>query len=145
MNRRCHREDQLLDALGRGFLEVEIREHLIECASCSELRLVAGELLDDKAETMAVANVPSAGTMWWRMQLRQRREAESRASRSLLVGQAITFAVALALLIAVFGPDLLVGIQEIVTTIRFSTPLLIAVATWAVIAPIFGWAALRQK
>ncbi len=142
---RCRREDELLDALGRGFLGVELAAHADACPSCDELRLVAGALLDDRADAIAHAPVPSAGTMLWRMQMRRRREAQATARRTLLIGQAATLVIALALVVSLFGADLAVGIREVAGTIRLSTPLLLALATCILAAPIAGFVAIRQK
>lgn len=141
----CNREDELLDALGRRFVGAELESHVASCPSCSELRLVAGALLDDRAETMIRAPVPSAGTMWWRMQMRARQEAQATARRSLLVGQAATLAVAAALVVSFFGGEVAVEVRSLIDAIRVSTPLLIALGTWSVAAPIAGWVAIRQK
>ena len=141
----CHREDELLDALGRGYLGQELESHTASCDACSELRLVAGALLDDRAVAMTEARVPSSGTMWWRMRVRQRQEAEVRARRSLLIGQAATLAVAIALVITFFGPELAHTFRGFIATVKLSTPVLLFVATWLVAAPIAGWVAVRQK
>jgi predicted anti-sigma-YlaC factor YlaD len=142
---RCRREDDLLDALGRGFIGAELAAHADECPSCDELRLVAGALLEDRASAIADAPVPSAGTMLWRMQMRRRREAQATARRTLLVGQAVTLVVALSLVVSLFGADLAAGIREVAATIRLSTPLLLALATCVLAAPIAGFVAIRQK
>ncbi|HEX7150393.1 MAG TPA: hypothetical protein VF618_02820 [Thermoanaerobaculia bacterium] len=141
----CHREDELLDALQRGFIGAELDAHAASCPSCNELRLVAGAFLDDNAHAMAEAPVPSSGAMWWRMQVRQRQENVSKARRSLLIGQGATLAIALALVVAFFGGDLAVAARDMVATIRLSTPLLLAAATSLLLAPIAGWVAIRQK
>lgn len=141
----CAREQELLDALGRGFVGEELESHVASCASCSELRLVAGALLDDRVEAMIEAPIPSAGTMWWRMRVRQRQEAQATARRSLLIGQAATLVIALALVVSFFGADITFAVKNLITTIRLSTPLLLALATWVLVAPIVGWVALRQK
>lgn len=142
---QCQREDELLDALGRGFVGAELGAHLEACSSCSELHLVAGALLSDRVDSMAEAHVPAAGTMWWRIQLRHRRDAQATARRSLLVGQAVTLAIAVALMAALFGVELATGVRHVVDSIRVSTPLLVALATWVLLAPIAGWVAIRQK
>lgn len=142
---RCSTEDELIEALGRRFLGAELEAHVASCAACTELRLVAGALLDDRAETMLKAPVPSAATMWWRMRARQRQEAEARARQSLLIGQAATLIIAIALVISFFGTDVAFEVRHMVETIRLSTPLLLAFAIWAVGAPIAGWVAIRQK
>jgi predicted anti-sigma-YlaC factor YlaD len=141
----CPHEDELLDALGRGFVGAELAAHLASCPSCRELRTVAGALLDDRAQAILEAPVPSAGTMWWRMRVRQRQEAEAAARRSLLIGQAVTLAVAIGLVISFFGTDLAFAVRDLIVTIRLSTPLLLALATWILVVPIAGWVALRQK
>ncbi|HYC60048.1 MAG TPA: hypothetical protein VEK79_10845 [Thermoanaerobaculia bacterium] len=141
----CEREDELLDALGAGYVGAELESHVMSCASCSELRSVAGALLDDRAMAMMEAPVPSSGTMWWRMRLRQRQEAAATAQRTLIIGQAVTLAVAIALLVSFFGSEVAVGVREAVATIRVSTPILLAIATSLLAAPIAGWVAVRGK
>ena len=142
---RCPREDELLDALGRAYVGTELESHVASCTVCSELRLVAGALLDDRTQTMIEAPIPSAGTMWWRMRVRHRHEIEATARRSLLIGQAATLVIALALVALFFAGDLAVAVRSIAATIRISTPLLAALATYVLLAPIAGWVALRQK
>ena len=141
----CQREDELLDALGRGFVPAELEAHIVDCPSCSELRTVAGALLDERCQALAEAPVPAAGTMWWRMQIRQRQEAEEMGRRSLLVGQGVSIAVAVALMITLFGSEITGVFHELAATFRPSTPVLVALAAWALVTPIAGWVALRQK
>ena len=141
----CRREDELLDALGRGFVGAELSAHVDQCPSCSELRLVAGAVLDDRRQAIAEAPLPSSGTMLWRMKMRHRQEAEATARRSLLIGQAATLAIAITLLVAIFGTNLAGEAAQVIAAIRVSTPLLLTLATWALVAPIAGYVALRQK
>jgi len=103
----CNREDELLDALERGYVGAELASHVATCVACRELHAVAGALLDDRNHAMVEASVPTAATMWWRMRLRAKQDAEAAARRSLLIGQAATLFVAIALAIAFFGVDLL--------------------------------------
>lgn len=141
----CPREDELLDALGRRFVGPELEEHVTACAPCTDLRNVAGALLDDRAMAMMEAPIPSAGTMWYRMQVRLRHDAEATARRSLFIGQAATLLVALVLVAAFFGADIAFGVKHLVASIRVSWPLLAMLATWLLVAPIAGWVAIRQK
>ena len=142
---RCSHEDELLDALARGYVGAELEAHATSCVSCSELRLVAGALLDDRAETVANAAVPSAGTMWWRMQLRQRHDAQAFARRSLFVGQAVTLVIAMALVFALFGADIAFGVRGAIAAVRISPLLLLLFAMSVFVLPIAGWVAIRQK
>lgn len=141
----CHREDELLDALGRGFVGEELASHVNECESCREINTVAGALLDERVQAVAESPVPSGGTMLFRMKLRLRKEAEATARRSLWIGQAATLLIGLALVAAFFGADLVVELAQIVVAIKLSTPLLLALAMWALIAPIAGYVVIRQK
>lgn len=141
----CPRENELLEALGRRFIGAELRAHLNDCAPCSELEMIAGAFLDERVQAVAAASVPESGTMWWRMQVRKRHDAEASARRSLLVGQAASLAVAIVLLFAVFGGEIAIGVTELIRSFRLSTPLLLALGTWAILAPIAGYVALAQK
>lgn len=149
---KCEREDELLDALGRGYVPAELEAHAAGCAACAELRLVAGALLDDRAAAMLEAPIPSAGSMWWRLRVRHRHDVEAAARRSLLIGQAVTLAVAIGLVVAFFGSELAIFSSDVAGTartllqaLRFSAPILLGVATWLVGAPIAGWVALRRE
>jgi len=142
---RCPREAEVLGGLGRGFLGLDLEAHLRDCEPCRELHLVAGALLTERAEAIAEAPVPSAGTMWWRMRLRHRQEAQATARRALLVGQALSLAVALALLLSLLGPGVLHGLRQLFADARLGALLLLAVVTLLVAVPIGGWLALRGK
>jgi len=127
----CEREHEVFDALSRGFVGRELDEHVASCASCSELRIVAGALLDDRESAVEEAEVPAAGAMLWRIRVRNRREIEARARRILMIGQAATLAVAITLVAYFFGKDL-------------GTPLIIGAAASFLLAPVAGWVAIRR-
>ena len=141
----CPREDELLDALGAGFIGEELESHIRTCANCGELRLVAGALLDERMQAVTEAALPSSGTMLWRIQMRRRQEAQAAARRSLLIGQAVTLAIAVALVFKLLGGNLAGEAVNVIASIKLSTPLLLAVAAWLLAAPIAGWVLLRQK
>lgn len=141
----CPREDELLDALGAGFIGEELESHMRTCAACGELRLVAGALLDERAQAVAEAALPSSGTMLWRMQMRRRQEAQTAARRSLLIGQAVTLAAAVVLIFTLLGGSLAGEAVSVFASIQLSTPLLLAVVAWLLAVPIAGWMLIRQK
>jgi len=141
----CPREDELLAALGAGFIGEELESHIATCAACGELRLVAGALLDERVQAVTEAALPSSGTMLWRMQMRRRQEAQSTARRSLLIGQAVTLAAAVVLVFTLLGGHLAGEAMNVIASIKLSTPLLLAVAIWLLAAPIAGWVLIRQK
>jgi hypothetical protein len=143
----CAREPELLAALERGFVGPDLSSHAAECRDCGEMQALATAFLEDRAAAVAEAPVPSSGTLWWRMRLRQRRDAEERARRSLLVGQAVTVALAVGLVALLFGAEIASGVRAGAAIVRLSTPLLVAVgvlATTLVIAPVAGWLMLRR-
>jgi len=142
---RCHREDELLDCLGRGFVGPELEAHVAKCSPCAETRLVAGALLDERVQAVAEAPVPSGGTMLFRMQMRYRQEAQATARRSLVIGQAATLMIAIVLVASLFGAEIAVGARQVIAAIPFSTQVLIAIATWILLAPIAGYVAVKQK
>lgn len=141
----CEREDELLDALGVGFIGEELESHIASCAACAELRLVAGALLDERVQAVTEAALPSSGTMLLRMQMRRRQEAQATARRSLLIGQAVTLAAAVVLVFTLLGGNLAGEAVNVIASIKLSTPLLLAVAAWLLAAPIAGWVLIRQK
>lgn len=145
MSSTCPREDELLDALGRGFVGPELDEHTHACHPCQELRLVAGALLDERVHAITEAAVPSAGTMLWRMQMRHRQEAETTARRSLLVGQAVTLVVALSLVATLLGAEVAGNIRSLVASIQLSPVMLLVLVAAVLAAPIGGYVAIRQK
>ena len=141
----CAREDELLEALERGYVGAELLAHAESCEPCRELQTVAGALLDDRREAILTASVPSAGTMLLRMRLRHRQEVAAAARRSLLIGQAATLLIAVSLVFAFFGTSFATEVKTFIVSIRLSTPVMFAIAAWLLAAPIAGWAAVRQK
>lgn len=138
----CQREDELLDALGSGFIARELDAHVKACESCSELRTVAGALLDDRAGAIREAAVPTSASMWFRMQLRLRHDIATASRRSLLIGQALTLAIAIGLVALLFGGEVTVAVRHVVAAVGL--PLLIAMAAMALLAPLAGFVVARK-
>lgn len=141
----CEREDELLDALGRGYVDPDLSAHIATCVACGELQLVAGALLEERTDAIAHAPVPAGGTRWWRMQIRRRHDAQAVARWSLLIGQAITLVIAIALLVSFAGAEVVAGVRQLAASVDLSTPILLAIAASLLALPIGGWMALRQK
>jgi hypothetical protein len=77
--------------------------------------------------------------------MRYRQEAQATARRSLVIGQAATLMIAIVLVGGLFGADIAVGARQVIAAIPFGTQVLIAVATWILLAPIAGYVAVKQK
>lgn len=67
--------------------EDDLREHLASCVTCSDLIEVAVALARDREAAVRSAPVPGSGVVWWRTQLRMRREAERSAQRAVTLVQ----------------------------------------------------------
>ncbi len=102
LERECTFEAEVLAAVveGRWPLAVEpfLREHAAACPLCSEALTVASVLAADRQELKVAPWLPAAGTVWWRAQIRARREAAAAAARPLLAAQAVAFVAVLAIL-----------------------------------------------
>ncbi len=80
-----------------------LRAHVAECLICSDVVTIASAVDDAREEMRARAIVPDSGQVWWRAQLRARREAAESAGRPITAAQLIAFACAVGLLGACFG------------------------------------------
>jgi len=80
----------------------ELREHARSCEVCRDLAVIAVAIEADAA-TGPIPPVPSAGTVWWRAQLRARQEAERAVVRPITAAQALSLAALFGLAGAVFG------------------------------------------
>ena len=103
----CPREAEVLEALRSGAwpddAPVDLREHVEGCASCVGLAGLVPALAEDCRASTQDAVVPSSAVMWWRLQMRARREAEARVMRPIAAAQKLALACAAGLLAATFG------------------------------------------
>ena len=155
----CPREQDLLDALSAGRwperCEAELREHVYNCSICNDLAEVVGALFDARDIVYADVTVPASGTVWWRAQIRARREAAMQAARPVTIVQA---AAAFLGLIAVIGLCFLavpwlgesfaplsglmtfrlggLGVPAMESVKQWAWPIAIILGTWLIVAPI---------
>lgn len=98
----CAHEQDVLDAIAAGRWPARcddaLRAHVAACRLCADLAAVAAPLRTAGDQLWEAAHVPSAGTVWWRAQVRARREAAREAARPVAVAGALGYAVALLLL-----------------------------------------------
>ena len=142
--RICPWEGELLDAMQRGYVGADLEEHIAQCEACLELHTVAGAILNDRSDAIAEAHVPDSGAMLWRMQVRHRREMQAAARRSLLIGQVATVAIAIVLVVSLFGVEIVSGARQLAGVVRVSV-LYIAIAMSVLVIPLAGFVAIRQK
>jgi len=105
MSPECTREQDVLDALSAGRwparCERELQEHVAGCSLCRDLAEAVGALAEAQDETWQLIQVPSGSTIWWRAQLRARREAAHRASTPITVAQAAAGTIVLVALVSI--------------------------------------------
>jgi hypothetical protein len=96
----CPREQDLLDVLTTDQwpdrCDEELRRHVEACQSCRDLVAVLTPLSEAWAETRSEAHPPGSGMVWWRAQMRARREAARSAARPVAVAQIVGGLVAIA-------------------------------------------------
>ena len=78
----CEYESAVLEAVEWGRwphgCAAELRAHVAQCAICADVALVARILEPESRRARAEAPLPAAGVVWWKVQLRVRREAAAR-------------------------------------------------------------------
>jgi hypothetical protein len=155
----CTREQDVVDALAAGRwperCDPDLRSHVDGCAVCADLLEVVAPLLDARDVVYADVRVPSSGTVWWRAQVRARREAARQATRPITVAQTIAASIGVAGLVAsivVAAPWLgysfapLAGLQsfdagslalpDVSSLRRWAWVIAIVLGTWLIVAPI---------
>jgi hypothetical protein len=78
----------------------DLRVHVAGCRACGERVLLTERLHAARAAAMAEAQLPTAGALWWRAQLRRRNEALARVTRPMLGAQIFALAVAAVLMVS---------------------------------------------
>jgi hypothetical protein len=103
--RSCPREAEVKTLVERGqwpqACAPELRAHVENCRSCSELAQVTAAFQRARNQAMGTAKLTSPGMLWWRAQLRRRNAAVERISRPILGAQIFALAVNLAVAVAV--------------------------------------------
>ena len=98
--KECESEADVLAAAMAGPLNTHWTEHVRGCALCAEVVSVAAAVRQSEPTVPAL---PSAEAIWWRAQLRARREAVKAAERPITAAHAIAFGAAMGLFGACFG------------------------------------------
>ena len=73
------------------------------CLSCAEIAAIAQAFSDDRITLLREAQVPSSAIVWWRAQMRSRREAAEVAAQPMTWAQGLAIACAVGVLVAAAG------------------------------------------
>ena len=85
----CLREHEVMESVGGGRwpdrCPDELRAHIAACALCRDVLEVAVALHEDRDTAHLNAQISSAGLVWWRAEMRARRDAVQRATRPMRI------------------------------------------------------------
>ena len=145
----CLREAEVVESVANGAWPsastADLKAHVASCAICGELAAVADAIRADCQSARAHLQVPSAGLVWWRAQLRARQQNAEAAGRPITYVQVAAGVFAASLLFMLGGlvwPSLRESvawidlISHVADTGRFWLPLAVAIAAWLVLAPV---------
>ncbi len=109
----CEREPEVVRALARGELPDDLLLHIKACLVCSEVRSIAQELqhlLQDSLEEP----LESAAAVWWRLNLRMRRDKVNRAKLPLVwMGRICAATVLLAVFFALWQVSVRTTVSDV--------------------------------
>lgn len=101
MLRHCPHEVEIKRLLALGHwpkaATPELRSHADSCRGCSDMILVSQAFHQARAVSVAAAQLPPPGVVWWRAQLRRRNAAVERINKPILGAQIFAFASTLVL------------------------------------------------
>lgn len=110
----CPREIEIVEAVTNGRWPAgttdELQQHAAGCPVCTDVVRVALALTQDRSAALEKVQVPSAGLVWWRSEMRARRDAVNKATRPLRIVEwvtAVCVIVAAGALLRWFGPSIL--------------------------------------
>lgn len=96
----CDREIEIVEAVTCGRwpagVDEELQSHAAACAVCTDVVRVSLALSQDRSDALVSARVPSAGLVWWRAEMRARRDAVERATRPMQIVEWTALACVLA-------------------------------------------------
>jgi len=140
----CPREPDVIDALTTTQWPEqcgeELQAHVAACASCRDLVAAIAPLGEAWLDARADAHVPASGMVWWRAQMRARREAARAAARPITVVQAVAGLAGLVLLVsalALLSPWVAASFATSASLFSGTLPDVRSLtSTWAVVAAI---------
>jgi len=93
--RYCEREPDLVEALTSGrwpdACGEDLCRHAAACPVCAEVVLVAQALEQESTQARMEVALPTAGLVWWKAQMRARREAIDRAAQPIAIVEGLAW------------------------------------------------------
>lgn len=103
----CEYEEQVVAALGAGQVPEQLAAHMEGCAVCRDVKLVFGFLESASAVQPEDTPVATAGLIWWRARLYEKRALAARSVRPIRTVQIVAMVLVLAVTVcfaAIAGP-----------------------------------------
>ena len=147
----CAREPETAALLERGqwpqASPADLRAHVENCRTCRERVLLTEKLQAARTAAMAKAELPAAGALWWRAQLRRRNAALERVNRPMLGAQIFALAIVAALAVGSLAWALRAGLRPVAWLAAATRELhwsalapdgLLGSGAWWWLAPVLG-------
>jgi hypothetical protein len=129
----CDCEPAVVRAVQTGLWTEDLRVHFAACPVCADAAVIAEALHAEQVESL---DVPAAGLIWWKAQLRRRLESQERAVRPLVWAERAALAAGVG------------GVVWTTAWVASSNPLMAAVLAGALAAAALAgsvlWAAARR-
>jgi hypothetical protein len=94
---------EVVDALVSGCIDGELSKHIASCHLCMDAAEVVRAIQDYRTSAVQAAQVPPAGLVWWRAELRARQNASRVARRPLTLANAFAAACAIGVALALIS------------------------------------------
>lgn len=140
----CDRASELLADIASGqwpdAAPAGLRAHVERCASCADLALAAGMLLSDRIASEPAVVLPPSGAVWFRMQMRAKRDAATVAARTVGRAQALVMLATVTGLATAFAFSSLPGMAGAWLAATLPDPDLFRATAGALPAAVIGLA-----
>lgn len=97
--KNCDFEQKVIKSLKAGLSEVEISAHLQACDDCRETAKILKFFQTNVRRESPPKNLPTAGLVWWKAKLREKRLAAEKAAQPIFIAQITAVVVAFAAVI----------------------------------------------
>ena len=134
----CPRENEVFEAVAAARwpeqTPVDLRSHVSECTICGDLVEVSQALQASYTEARRNVTIPSPGLVWWRAQMRSRREALRTVLRPIRAVEAITAASVAGASLALARKLEITAVSSLI--LERSLPLFVAIGAAVVLLPV---------
>lgn len=91
---KCEFKKKVINQLKARAVDEEIKNHLRDCADCCETEKILNFMQIGIASELAAAKLPTAGFVWWKAQILNKRQAAARAAQPLFIARICALIVA---------------------------------------------------